>query len=234
MLASSLTISPLQADSPAPTGTPLHGETARSLRASLEQTALPDAQRRALADILRYAEEAEARIAEQQAEIRHLHSLSTTDDLTGLLNRRGFHEALTRTLSAARRHDERGLLALLDLDRFKPINDAHGHEAGDAVLRAVAGLLAEAVRQTDYVGRLGGDEFAILMVRAEPLQGRARLLHLARDVAALEVSYNGTALTVGASIGIEAYGASSTAADLMARADQAMYRSKTRRAACRT
>lgn len=105
-----------------------------------------------------------AAIALHNAKIVHeLERLAATDDLTGLSNRRHFHEELERHTAAAQRHQLPLSLLLLDLDNFKQINDQHGHLRGDDVLRAIAAVLTTRVRVSDVVGRLGGDEFAILL-----------------------------------------------------------------------
>ena len=87
---------------------------------------------------LMYAAQAEQQIASQNQRIEYLQDLSFTDELTGLFNRRGFQDQLKRTLANARRFGHTGVLIYCDLDNFKDVNDAHGHCAGDAVLRHVA------------------------------------------------------------------------------------------------
>jgi len=176
-------------------------------------------------EMLAYAAEAEQQLADQQDRIDHLESLAQTDELTGLLNRRGFQESLDRAMSEAARHDERGLVAFIDLDKFKPVNDKHGHHAGDEVLRAVADLLIDEVRSTDYVARLAGDEFVILFTRAERA-ARERALAIKDKLNSLMVPIEGNLIRVKASMGIQTYGKTSRADDLMRRADKAMYRDK--------
>lgn len=181
-------------------------------------------------EMLAYAAEAEQQLADQQDRIDQLESLAQTDHLTGLLNRRGFQEALDRALSEASRHDEGGLVAFIDLDKFKPINDQYGHQAGDDILRAVADTLIDGVRSTDYVARLAGDEFVVLFTRAERA-ARERALDIKDRLNSLLVPYEGNLIRVGASMGIQTYGNTSTAEDLLRRADKAMYRDKANRQA---
>lgn len=94
---------------------------------------------------------------------RKLHRMATTDALTGLLNRRGFQHAIDRDLANAERYGTHFSLAIADIDHFKRINDTHGHEGGDEMLRHVANVLRQQVRKGDVVARLGGEEFVILM-----------------------------------------------------------------------
>lgn len=111
---------------------------------------------------LMYAAQAEQQIASQNQRIEYLQDLSFTDELTGLFNRRGFQDQLKRTLANARRFGHTGVLIYCDLDKFKNVNDAHGHCAGNAVLRHVAETALHSLRQIDTVARLVGDEFAML------------------------------------------------------------------------
>ena len=192
------------------------------------------AEARALVErALACAEQAQATIARQQARIAQLEALTATDELTGLLNRRGFMGALHRALANARRHGETGLLVAIDLDGFKPVNDTHGHAAGDIVLRHVAGFLGARVRTTDYLARLGGDEFAILMVNAQLGPARQRALAIKRQLDAAQVSLGTVAIGLRASFGIAPYDRQSSAEQVMHMADMAMYHDKRRRNAPR-
>ncbi len=153
----------------------------------------------------------------------HLAQAAATDPLTGLANRTGLAQSATRMLADGLPH----ALMLLDLDRFKPINDRYGHDAGDMVLRAVAARLQAQVRAADVVARLGGDEFVILL--ADPLPGE-RLAALANDLAEAvrqPVDFQGQALAVGVSTGIACSPRDGhTLTALMRSADQAMYQAK--------
>ena len=153
--------------------------------------------------------------------IRTQETLASTDPLTGIPNRRAFVERVTGAVNdAAWGHPT--VVCLVDLDGFKAVNDAGGHAAGDAMLRAVGIALGGAVRETDTVARLGGDEFAVLAdisagFSAEMLAERLR-------AAVAEV---GGASGVTASVGVAEVEPGDDVEDLMHRADAAMYRSKT-------
>jgi diguanylate cyclase (GGDEF)-like protein len=100
-------------------------------------------------------------LSRQKAEEKLLR-LAATDGLTGLSNRRAFFGALEREIARSSRHGSPLSLALLDVDRFKEVNDRYGHDAGDAVLRELARLLLRVVRKEDVLGRIGGEEFGVL------------------------------------------------------------------------
>jgi diguanylate cyclase (GGDEF)-like protein len=155
--------------------------------------------------------------------------LSERDDLTGLPNRRCFLEMLDRHLASQRREHSRGALLLLDLDRFKELNDTFGHAAGDRLLVQVADAIRERLRDDDVLARLGGDEFAILLPRA----GAAEAGRVARSLVDLlsreqmPATHGGTR-PVSVSVGAVALtgAATGTAERALARADAAMYQAK--------
>jgi diguanylate cyclase (GGDEF)-like protein len=104
----------------------------------------------------------------REGTIREMEGLATTDSLTGVLNRGAFEERLRAELARARRYDRPLGLLTFDVEGLKAVNDAHGHRAGDDVLRAVAGVIAQTIRDEDLCGRMGGDEYAVLVTE----QGR--------------------------------------------------------------
>ncbi|WP_353866235.1 GGDEF domain-containing protein [Svornostia abyssi] len=151
------------------------------------------------------------------------------DPLTGLMNRRRFDEEIARHASRVRRYDEDGAVLLIDLDRFKEVNDTYGHAAGDDYLVRAADRLRTVLRDTDLVARLGGDEFAILLPHADAGEAAetARRLVAAMHPAPGEASQGDPAMTV--SIGVACF-ADHPAADpaaVVAAADRAMYAAKT-------
>lgn len=177
---------------------------------------------------LEYAAEAEQRISSLSARVRTLESLANTDELSGLLNRRGFYDVVRRELHSAARYDETGVLAYIDLDDFKQINDSHGHAAGDEVLRTVGRQLGTNIRATDFAARLGGDEFAVLFVRADHIPGRERARNMLAELNSLQISWKRTKISVSASMGLANYDHETAFEELMARSDRAMYRDKKR------
>ncbi len=158
---------------------------------------------------------------------QELDQLASRDALTGLLNRRVFLDRLEHALAKARR--EQGQLALLfvDLDRFKAINDQHGHAAGDLLLQTLAQRLQQTVREADTVARIGGDEFVVLLEQAEPLQAAETVAAKLRQALAQPVEFGALSLQIGASIGIGRFpDDGATASELLAAADRAMYLAK--------
>lgn len=179
-----------------------------------------------LDDLMTAAAEAEQTLALQRARIRYLESLSVTDEMTGLLNRRGFELELSRALARARRQNESGLLVMCDLNGFKAINDTYGHPAGDAILRAVGKVLKRNTRESDYVARVGGDEFAIIMTHASLPRSERLAEKLSALVNGLTVPWNDVTLTASASFGIATYNRLSQADSLLFLVDQDLYRNK--------
>ena len=141
-------------------------------------------------------------------------------------NRAGALDELERALARARRHGHQLALAFLDLDGFKEVNDAHGHAAGDLVLRTVADRLASTARTGDLCARFGGDEFLVVAEEVDgPLGARALALRLAA-VVGQPIEVEGATVGVGASIGMAMAEPDDTPLTLIARADVAAYEAK--------
>lgn len=147
-----------------------------------------------------------SRLAAAQARIADLEASADTDHLLGVLNRRGFERELHRSVAYIRRYHASGALFVLDVDRLKPINDAFGHAAGDAVLKAVVGALSRDVRSSDLIGRLGGDEFAVLLWNLSETDAKAKASMLEETIDRLTLTFRGEAITTGASIGVAMLG----------------------------
>ncbi len=171
---------------------------------------------------------AEQRIADLEERLAYLESVSVTDELTGVLNRRGFVLELSRAIAAAERGGPQGVLLLCDLDGFKAVNDRHGHRAGNEVLRQIATTLRRRVRKNDVVGRLGGDEFAVLLIGATGTNGRRKCDCLARALLDTAPEIDGVAIQVRASFGLAAYDGREDIDTLLHRADMEMYEEKRR------
>jgi len=186
-------------------------------------------QQKMVAKALEAASSLQQLLREQAEEIRHLSRLATYDQLTGIMNRRGFEVELDHVLERARRYEEAGALIYIDLDHFKPINDTYGHAAGDAVLAKVANILEGSVRGTDYVARLGGDEFVVLLVNSSREQAAHRANLMEQKLNQSRVSWMGHDIAIAASIGIQFYDGEHCESDLLAQADQAMYEEKQKR-----
>lgn len=161
---------------------------------------------------------------EQQESLR---KLSQVDDLTGLCNRNHFHQQLDAACHDATATGRSFGVLFIDLDRFKPINDAFGHDAGNAVLRDFAARLRELAPPGSAVGRLGGDEFALVTPPAESVTALQALAERVLLAATTPFWFNGQELNVSASVGISLFPDNGwSGAELMRSADAAMYRSK--------
>ncbi len=164
-----------------------------------------------------------------------LQHLSSIDALTRVLNRRALQHQLVCEIKRCNRTGESLAYVLLDIDHFKPVNDQHGHVAGDRILRAVGQILSEKVRDTDSVARYGGEEFAILLPGCD-LREAVRLAEMLRHaLAELRVpGRDGRPVRITASLGVticerqhtEAMDLATLVEDLVHAADQALYRSK--------
>jgi diguanylate cyclase (GGDEF)-like protein/PAS domain S-box-containing protein len=166
--------------------------------------------------------------AKRRAEKRvgELENLAFRDALTNLPNRRYLELKLAQALQDHQQFGRECGLLLFDLDHFKQVNDVHGHEVGDAVLKAVAETLVQSLRTVDLVGRLGGEEFMVLMPDVQAmvlgdLAERCRLL-----IAQSSVADGATRVSVTASIGATLLNHTDSAATAIRRADELMYQSK--------
>lgn len=168
----------------------------------------------------------ERTLINQTLHIQDMARIASTDQLTGAYNRRGFEQEFNRTLSAATRFEETGVLVYIDLDGFKPINDTYGHAAGDQVLIEVAQVLQKNIRPQDLVARIGGDEFTVLLTRTDWENGLARAEYLKHLLNTLYVHWQGRNIAVRASLGFQRYGANADAAALLDKADGAMFNAK--------
>ncbi|GEM_PF-1029905 len=166
-------------------------------------------------------------ITVRKQQFEQIEFLAHHDALTGLPNRHLFDDRLKQALIVAGRRQSRLALMFIDLDKFKLINDTLGHEAGDIVLKSAAARLLDRVRASDTVARVGGDEFAVIL---DDVGANENAAQIAQDIIATlttPIEAAGEECTVGASIGIALYPEDADAAsDLLACADETMYRVK--------
>ncbi len=156
----------------------------------------------------------------------NLYSLAHFDALTGLPNRLLFLDRLNQTMAQAHRNERLVAVMLLDLDRFKAINDTLGHTMGDLLLKSVAERLAQCVREDDTVARLGGDEFTVLLPEIRYIQDAAAVAQKILDALALPFILDGHEVFIGTSIGISLYPFDEELSALLRNADTAMYEAK--------
>lgn len=172
-------------------------------------------------------EAAEDKIFTQEQRIRQLEKVATTDELTEMLNRRGFYDAFSGELDRCQRGlIKGGLLVLIDLDNFKMINDTYGHLAGDAVLRLVGRTLKAEIRAMDCAARLGGDEFVLLLSHTTKRDAASRAQNIGWKLNNLSLAWNGAEIAVRASLGLKDFSAGDKADMIFNAADQGLYQQK--------
>jgi diguanylate cyclase (GGDEF)-like protein len=165
-------------------------------------------------------------IEKKQSEMELKH-MAHMDQLTGLPNRVLFMDRLNQALARARRQEKELAVLFIDLDRFKIINDRHGHKAGDVALKEVARKLRACVRKMDTVARLGGDEFTIVLTEISGVEDAAMVARKVIDALAEPQQIEGEEYAIGGSIGISLYPQNGEDVDaLLANADTAMYQAK--------
>lgn len=161
-----------------------------------------------------------------QASIEDQRQKALTDPLTGLPNRAALSERLELEVARVQRFGGELLLAVLDVDHFKRINDDYGHLAGDKVLKIIAGELAKRLRKTDFIARFGGEEFVVLLP-STPLDGGQQLLEALRtSVERIPFHFKGEPLVITCSAGLTQFRAGERNEAAFERADQALYRAK--------
>ena len=165
--------------------------------------------------------------AELAQALARLREHTTRDELTGLVNKRHMQELMDQEHQRCIRSGQSFCLATLDIDRFKPVNEAHGYTVGDAVLRAVAQEALRHVRVSDMLSRWGGEEFVLMMSDTRASLARGGLERLLQKVAALRILHGTAAVGVTLSAGLAEHHAGETAAQTLERADRALQEAKT-------
>lgn len=195
----------------------LRNRTARRLEAERAMRERAEAANRELlmlrAELVRHAQE--------------LERLATTDDLTGLCNRRHFLALAEEERHRCAREQQPLAMLIFDIDLFKSVNDQFGHDAGDAVIRHVADICRSGIGRSDILARIGGEEFVLLLPDAAGEQAAARAEAMRRRLEATPFEVGGAEVRVTISIGVsEARAETESIADMMKRADQALYQAK--------
>jgi len=166
-------------------------------------------------------------VSELRGLTRKMSYQATHDPLTGLINRREFERRLDEAMDSAHAEEAVHMLFYMDLDRFKAVNDSCGHLAGDNMLREVAALIKDQVRDSDYVGRLGGDEFGALLIGCPIEKARQIATDICNAISDYRFVWKDKIFNIGISIGlVEISHASGTIQDVMSAADSACYMAK--------
>ncbi len=199
-----------------------------SLREYLDSHRMPDLPVGFTDEAGRLMADVQYAVESLDATIRSLQGLSGTDHLTGVLNRRQGEKRLAEEAARVRRGEEVLTLGVVDINKFKSINDTYGHHAGDVCIRHVANVLRRNIRQDDWLARWGGDEF-VLILRDATLFAHtyAVLQRIVRDLKDSPVRLpNGEELTLTVTVGASRYSGEKDLRDLLAKADEAMYEAK--------
>lgn len=173
-----------------------------------------------------HVEEAEARILALEKELEEVSTLVREDQLTGALNRRGMEEAFKRELARAVRTSSPFSVGLLDIDHFKRLNDSLGHQVGDQALIHLAGVVRQLLRPTDSLARYGGEEFLLLLPNSDLAEAEKVMLRLQRELTKQFFLHDNRKVLITFSAGVAQLGQEESQADLLRRADVAMYKAK--------
>jgi diguanylate cyclase (GGDEF)-like protein len=173
-------------------------------------------------------QELRSRNAELESMLTKTEQLAMTDALTGVFNRRRFTDVLRREWATSKRYKTALSLLLIDVDRFKAVNDTAGHAAGDQVLRAIADLISSSIREVDVAARYGGDEFVVLLPHTSPDRAAVVADRMRAKLDAARGGMSGEARNISLSVGIAGIDdpGLTAAEDLLEAADRALYEAK--------
>ncbi len=172
-------------------------------------------------------EKSEKEIKEKDKRIKALENIITTDEMTGLTNRRGFYKSFKSELERTNRNNSKGgILIMIDLDHFKSINDTFGHIAGDEALKTVGKFLTGTIREMDIAARIGGDEFITLFSDTSIHQAMERVKSLGEELNNLSFKWDGSTINIHASLGVKEYKQGDTIEGIINSADKRMYKDK--------
>jgi diguanylate cyclase len=170
---------------------------------------------------------AETQLQEQQGQLDNYQTKAQTDSLTRLPNRRVFDEQLRMCIDEYDFNQTSFALLMIDVDRFKAINDGFGHPGGDYVLRELAAVISHSAGEGTFVARMGGEEFAVLAVCEAPEEAFQLAEKIRLAVAEHYFSYEGVALAVTLSVGVGIIGPGESDSNLLSRIDRSLYAAKT-------
>ena len=204
---------------------------ARVISDSASILGIPDAEltpkvQGAIQRLMEEVEPLRRELEQSRQRIAYLEQLADQDALAPVANRRAFVGELSRIMAFAERYDSPSSLVYFDVNGLKPINDTHGHPAGDAALMRIADVLVENVRESDVVGRLGGDEFAVILSQADEATAAEKGQMLVQRIEEQPLDWNGEHIPLLVSYGIYTFRGGDTAGDALAAADRAMYENK--------
>ena len=157
--------------------------------------------------------------------IQKLDYAATRDFLTGLRNRRSFFDISDPILAGLKRRKKKAVVAMIDADHFKAVNDTYGHDVGDEVLKAIADVLQKSIRKSDVLGRMGGEEFAVFAVDMEEDVADTYFNNLRKAIAAIKIKVHDGYVQPNVSIGVK-IGNTGTTGDLLSSADNCLYVAK--------
>ncbi len=202
--------------------------TSSSLREYLDSHKLPDLPVEFTDEAGRLMANVHYTVESLDATIRSLQGLSGTDHLTGLLNRRQGEKRLAEEAARVRRGGEVLTVGVVDVNKFKHINDTYGHQVGDACIQHVADVIRRKIRQGDWLARWGGDEFVLALRDASPFaQTEALLQRIVKDLKNSPVRLpQGEELTLSVTVGASRYSGEEDLRELLSKADEAMYEAK--------
>jgi len=184
--------------------------------------------RAAIMTLMQEVDHLRGELERSQTRLAHLERLADQDTLIPVPNRRAFVRELGRVISYSQRYETPASLIYFDVNKFKQVNDAYGHAAGDAALLHVARTLIDHLRESDLVGRLGGDEFGVILANTDGEKASEKAAELADRIATQVVIHDGNSFNVSVSYGTTTFEAGVSAVDAMAAADKAMYAHKAR------
>lgn len=168
-------------------------------------------------------------VADLRRQVATLEELAHTDTLVPLPNRRAFERDLERVIAGVARHGHQAAVLFVDLNGLKQVNDRHGHQAGDEVLRHVARALTGSLRVSDSVARIGGDEFCMVLDHLGEADARAKVETLVHAISDDPLDIGGETIAVGVTAGLAMIRPHDTVLSVLSRADRAMYAQRSAR-----